>query len=676
MLQDVALEKQDSVKIKRYEEYFKELGSVNDNLIIKYRFEPQRIKPENKRLEKKRAIMLCMIGTAFKNVKEYDSCEKYQFAGLALYKKLKDNSGISLAYNGLGIMEKNRNNFIKSLEYYYKAIEPLDREKDKSRFATIYMNIGVVYKNLKNPKRAIDYYNTCDSVYRILKDTNSIVKNNSNKCTALKELGRLAEVKDLALYTEKLVMLKKIKSTSALNLYDLIAGVYIHEKNYAQAEKYYLKGLQYSKEMGNTEILGNIYESLALLYKTWGKQNLANSYFDLAIKDFTGKKDIKSRRSLMGLRIEFLKAGNNYKEALELTEQRVALNDSVFSSDLSEKISKMENDISNQKRQKDVELLQKNQAIKDLEIKRQRFVNYGLLGLVLLIVVFAFFILRSLRANKRINAELNLKNKKVEEQSTIIEEKNKDIIDSINYAQRLQEILLPAQEEFKQALPESFLFFEPKDIVSGDFYFIEKTEDLVLVAVVDCTGHGVPGAIMSMVANNLLNKVIREKKIRAPEKILTEVNNELYFSLKQNVSQKTAYDGMDLAICVYYPAKKEMHFGGANTGVYVIRDKKLIELRPDKMGLGKMAYETKHTFTQQSIQLQQNDMVFMGSDGYADQFGGEKGKKMMKKNMQKLFIEISDMPCDEQYKLVRNHFNNWKGNLGQVDDVTILGFRA
>ena len=619
--------------------------------------------------------MLCVIGTAYKNIKEYDSCEKYQKAGLKLYEKINDARGISLAYNGLGILEKNRNNFIKSLEYYYKAIEPLDKEKDKGRYATIYMNIGIVYRNLKNPKRALDYYKSCDSVYQILKDTAGIIKNNVNTCTALKEFGKFEEAKILGLHTQKIIELNGSKNSGAFNLYEIIAGIYFHEKNYPKAEQYYLKRFEFEAEMGNQSVLASMYESLALLYKQWGKEFLADKYYKLAVQNLSKNRDTKTRLALLNLKIDFLKSGGNFKEALELHEEKYKLNDSIFSMDLTEKISKMENDISNQQQKKDLELLQKNQAIKDLEIKRQRFFNYGLVIVVLLIVVFVFFILRSLRVNKLINSELNIKNKKVEEQNSIIEEKNKDIIDSINYAQRLQQILLPAEEEFKQALPASFLYFEPKDIVSGDFYFIERTEEFAFVSVVDCTGHGVPGAIMSMVANNLLNKVVREKKLTKPAEILQELNHELYYSLKQNVSQKTASDGMDMAICVFYPAKMELHFGAANTSIYIVRDKKLIELKPDKMGLGKMAFENNFKFTQQIFKVEKNDMIYMGTDGYADQFGGERGKKMMKKNMQKLFIDIAELPTEKQFSVVKDNFTGWKGNLGQVDDVTVLGFR-
>jgi len=619
--------------------------------------------------------LLCVIGTAYKNIKEYDSCEKYQKAGLKLYEKINDARGISLAYNGLGILEKNRNNFIKSLEYYYKAIEPLDKEKDKGRYATIYMNIGIVYRNLKNPKRALDYYKSCDSVYQILKDTAGIIKNNVNTCTALKEFGKFEEAKILGLHTQKIIELNGSKNSGAFNLYEIIAGIYFHEKNYPKAEQYYLKRFEFEAEMGNQSVLASMYESLALLYKQWGKEFLADKYYKLAVQNLSKNRDTKTRLALLNLKIDFLKSGGNFKEALELHEEKYKLNDSIFSMDLTEKISKMENDISNQQQKKDLELLQKNQAIKDLEIKRQRFFNYGLVIVVLLIVVFVFFILRSLRVNKLINSELNIKNKKVEEQNSIIEEKNKDIIDSINYAQRLQQILLPAEEEFKQALPASFLYFEPKDIVSGDFYFIERTEEFAFVSVVDCTGHGVPGAIMSMVANNLLNKVVREKKLTKPAEILQELNHELYYSLKQNVSQKTASDGMDMAICVFYPAKMELHFGAANTSIYIVRDKKLIELKPDKMGLGKMAFENNFKFTQQIFKVEKNDMIYMGTDGYADQFGGERGKKMMKKNMQKLFIDIAELPTEKQFSVVKDNFTGWKGNLGQVDDVTVLGFR-
>ncbi|MDP3567566.1 MAG: tetratricopeptide repeat protein [Sediminibacterium sp.] len=676
MLSEVSFEKRDSIKTKLYEEYFKGLSGENENLIIKFKKPALEIKPKNPRSEKQYAAILCMIGTAYKNIKEFDSCEKYQLAGLKVYKKLDDKKGISLAYNGLGVLEKNRNNFIKALEYYYAAIEPLDKEKDRGRYATIYMNIGIVYRNLKNPNRAIDYYNSCDSIYIILKDTSGIIRNNVNRCTALKELGKYDDAKKLGLYAEKLANLTKTQNNTVYNLYDIIAGIYLHEKNYSKAEEYYLRRLKFEEGLDNKTVLATIYESLALLYHQWGKKVLAEKYFNLAVKHYSNNKDSKNRMAILSLKIEFLKSGGSYKEALDLFERKYQLNDSIFSSDLTEKISKMENDISNQNRNKDLELLQKNQAIKDLEIKRQKFVNYGLLGLVLLIVVFVLFVLKNLKENKRINSELNIKNNKVEEQSTIIEQKNKDIIDSINYAQRLQQILLPAEEEFKRALPESFLFFEPKDIVSGDFYFIEKYDDRVFVAVVDCTGHGVPGAIMSMVANNILNKVVRERKIINPAKILEELNKELYFSLKQNVSEKTAYDGMDMSICVFYPNKMEIQFAAANTSVYIVNKTQLIELKPDKVGLGKSSYEANHKFNEQTIKLNKNDMVYMGSDGYADQFGGSRGKKMMKKNMQKLFLEIAHLSSKEQYKLINDNFVDWKGNLSQVDDVTVLGFRV
>ena len=133
---------------------------------------------------------------------------------------------------------------------------------------------------------------------------------------------------------------------------------------------------------------------------------------------------------------------------------------------------------------------------------------------------------------------------------------------------------------------------------------------------------------------------------------------------------------MDMAICVFYPSKMELHFGAANTSIYIVRNKELIELKPDKMGLGKMAFETNYKFTQQIFKVEKNDMIYMGTDGYADQFGGARGKKMMKKNMQKLFTDIAEMPTDKQFTAVKDNFTGWKGNLGQVDDVTVLGFRV
>ena len=278
--------------------------------------------------------------------------------------------------------------------------------------------------------------------------------------------------------------------------------------------------------------------------------------------------------------------------------------------------------------------------------------------------------------------------KDIRDKNRIIEEKNKDITDSINYAQRIQQAILCDVNEIKQKLPESFILFEPKDIVSGDFYWFSHKEDTLFIAAADCTGHGVPGGFMSMIANSFLNEVVNEKNITRPDLVLNALREKIIGSLRQKGDSMENRDGLDISFCAI--KGNSLSFAGANNPLWMIRnigegsefdDKnpvknekyKLLEIPPDKQPIG--THPNPHPFTLRTLPLVKGDSVYLFSDGYADQFGGPRRKKFMYRNLADLLLSVHEKSMDEQKNVLEKTINDWRGDIEQIDDILMIGFR-
>ncbi len=260
------------------------------------------------------------------------------------------------------------------------------------------------------------------------------------------------------------------------------------------------------------------------------------------------------------------------------------------------------------------------------------------------------------------------------EQKEIIEEKNKHITDSIRYAKRIQDATLPDIGLVNSYLDEAFVLFKPKDIVSGDFYWIHKVGDIVLFAVVDCTGHGVPGAFLSLIGHNSLNQIVNELKIYEPSQILDELNRQVYKTLQNNLEVTNIKDGMDMAICAFHSTENKLYFSGAYNPLYIVRDEEIIVVKGDKLAIGS-GDEIGQSFTNNSIQLELGDCIYMFSDGYADQFGGPRGKKFKYSQFKELLVKIHKKEMNEQHRLLNHMIEAWQGDMEQIDDICVIGFR-
>jgi serine phosphatase RsbU (regulator of sigma subunit) len=256
-----------------------------------------------------------------------------------------------------------------------------------------------------------------------------------------------------------------------------------------------------------------------------------------------------------------------------------------------------------------------------------------------------------------------------------IERKHQEIVDSVTYAQRIQEAILPARAEINQAIPHNIIMFKPRDIVSGDFYWFSQKGEESILACVDCTGHGVPGAFMSMIGNTLLNQIVNERDIIQPNLILNELNKEITNALKQDVAGSDSRDGMDISIIKLNLNTNQLQYAGANRPLYYVRNNELTETKANKVAIGGHMQEEEKNFTNHVFELQQGDTIYLSSDGFADQFSPA-DKKLMTKRFKEIILSIQHLSMPEQEKYLAQFIDEWRGIMEQTDDVLVIGVRV
>ncbi|MCB9173384.1 MAG: SpoIIE family protein phosphatase [Flavobacteriales bacterium] len=423
----------------------------------------------------------------------------------------------------------------------------------------------------------------------------------------------------------------------------LIAEAYINLKEYTSAERFLNQSIALSKKHHLIFELNEAYDQLIIMYEQKG--DYKNAFLTKKIND-----EIKNEI----FNLEKINKINEYESQIQLTEKEKLI------------------------------------AEKDLSLKKEQLINVEakskittLLFVIIICVLLVIFVFVIFFRVKKLNSEIKL-------QKTIVEEKNKEITSSITYAKRIQNAILPPESAFESYLPQSFIFYLPKDIVAGDFYWLEKinNEELsmvssensplttqlpqqILFAAADCTGHGVPGAMVSVVCNNALNRAVREFNLTKPAAILDKVSLLVEETFEKSVNE--VRDGMDITLCNFNPKTLQLEYAGANNSLYLIRNNELIEIKGDRQPIGN--YFKKKPFTSHQLQLQKNDTIYLFTDGFADQFGGSKGKKFMYKPFKELLLTISRYPMQEQSVFLNKHFTEWKGNYEQVDDVCVIGVK-
>jgi ligand-binding sensor domain-containing protein/serine phosphatase RsbU (regulator of sigma subunit) len=294
-------------------------------------------------------------------------------------------------------------------------------------------------------------------------------------------------------------------------------------------------------------------------------------------------------------------------------------------------------------------------------------------GVIVLVVVYVKARERKLRREKKIlEHKVEERTAEVIQQKIIVEHQHKEIKDSILYAKRIQQAILPVPEELSRSLADFFILFKPRDIVSGDFYWFSEKNGKVVIAAADCTGHGVPGALMSMIGNTLLNEIVNEKEVLRPDLILGQLRENIIKTLKQTGAEGENKDGMDIALCVLDRPGMLLEFAGANNPLYLVSGSELTEVKGDKQPIGVYQGETK-PFTNHRLEIKKGDRIYLASDGYADQFGGPSGKKFKYRQMKELILSLRSLPMKEQKEALDRAIESWRGGLDQIDDILVIG---
>lgn len=614
-----------------------------------------------------------LLGTIFEQQNKYDSASYNFIRALKLSQIAKDKNEILSSYLHLGIYYKKIDNITNSLFNLLEAMKISEEVRDSSILFTISINLGTMYERTLDHAKAMACYNK--ALYIAKKNPD---KDEDDLAISYFKIGKLyqsLEKIDSAKYylNETLKIHLKRNDTSGLIFdYSNIASFEAKVGDFVNAEKNYNKALGFA--LANNDSL-----RLNMIHSYLGQLNFEKKDYNKAIKNyqtaFLYLTNLVSKETIMlqyYKMSEIYRIQKKYKEALDYYILYKKMSDSSINMKETKKQTELKLNYEFEQTQKKIEAENKaKELISKAELEQERKQrNLLLIGLALISLMLIITI-KNYRAKQKANNILHKQKLEIERQKKLVEEKNHEINDSINYALRIQTASIPKLTELDAFFKNYDLFFKPKDVVSGDFYWAERTNNFSLIAVGDCTGHGVPGAITSMIGSMLLNEIFNVKKIYSPNEVLTELNRLVKLTLRQDSASLTN-DGMDIAFCSINYQSNELLYAGANRPLYIIHSNgELKEYKATKMSVGGQVSLIQQ-YDLHKIQLQKGDTIVLSTDGYADQFGGEKEKKFTSKAFRNLLTQHHNKSPKELKQIIEDNYNNWKGIYEQTDDVLIF----
>jgi serine phosphatase RsbU (regulator of sigma subunit) len=606
---------------------------------------------------------------------------------LALAQKLHYKKGIAQCLNDMGVCYHFLHNDKQELQYYLEALKVKEEIQDKRGMGVGYLNIGQFYCDHHQPKEGMRYLHKAVGIFKEIHNDQELAAAYNSISISFDENKYL----DSAIfYTDKALEIRtRLKDTSGLSESYNNKASFLRDRNDLKgAEIYYEKDRDLCVLKKNNYGLSICLNNLSRLYQQQGKIDKAIAAAKQSAALSEEKGYIENLYYSFGNLLDFYKEKKDYKQSLHYAMMYLSVYDSLNKIEVQKGLTEMAAKYENEKKELEIRsLINENKAkqeqvrsktlelqVKNEETKRANTQKMFFATGFILAVLMAFFIFRGYRSKQKANQIIVAQKTEVEAQKKMIEEKNNEIIDSINYAKRIQQSVITSQNYLQQHLQDFFVLFVPKDIVAGDFYWALDTEQGFMMATGDCTGHGVPGAFMSVIGINFLNEIASEKKITRPDLVLNELRQQIIRAMNPEGNLEGGNDGMDICLYVIEKNRKKLRYAAANNPLWMIRDGKLLEFGPDKMPVGK--YSKDHIpFTHFEIDLLPGDMIYTFTDGYADQFGGPSGKKFKYKQLGELLQQIWKKPTAEQKNVLASRFEDWKGDLEQIDDVCIVGVR-
>jgi serine phosphatase RsbU (regulator of sigma subunit)/tetratricopeptide (TPR) repeat protein len=619
-----------------------------------------------------------------------DSARFWANKGLALAQKANFKRGIALHLNVLGIVALNEGDYVKALTYLLDGLKINEEIQNPKDVATNLNNIGEVYRLQGNTDEALNYYQKA----LIINEKSNLQQ---NIAINLNNIGEVYQAQGK--YTEALVYLgKSLKICEQLNDQGRIAlrlnnigEIYAKQGDLEKAKSTYQKALLISKKLDNKLYISIETNNLARIYLKNNNLSESLSYANTALataKTIKAKKEIAT--ALQTLTDLFLKK-QDYKQAFEYNQQYNAYKDSLNSEEANRKAKEMQFNYEISKKEKEIELLEKEKILQQQRTEAQTIYTIAFAGGSLLLLLLAMVLFQRNQTKRKSNELLQEKNGAIEEQKEELHKLNEEIEKnfnqlkttsdrlnkSIQYANHIQQIILPSREELNAFFEAHFCVFLPKDTVSGDFYWFNRLDEhKAIFAMADCTGHGVPGAFMSMVGSTLLHETINIKGVTEPARILRNLHAGVRSVLKQETGKNT--DGMDIAICYFEKDENTKSYqvtyaGAKNSIFYVQNEQNIIELEGDKVTIGGFS-ERKREFSNFTFHLQKGDMIYFASDGYADQHNHER-KRFGSQSFKAILEEHHQKNVEEQQMLLLSALKEHQQDEEQRDDITIVGLR-
>jgi serine phosphatase RsbU (regulator of sigma subunit) len=595
-------------------------------------------------------VALTNLASAYRVVGLTQKAHETLNKAFKINKVLKDEIQEQFLYTTLGTLQQDLGNSREAIKYGLMALKLSKKKKDLQNEAAVENNLGLYYKYVGDFKMSFYHYQESIKLYSQLEDSLSLATVYNNTANAYSEDKQHKKCIEEA--SRALAIAKNYSDTTLIYKCMLtLANGYSHAKDFSKALFY-------------MEL------AMPLVLRNGSKTDLSDMY-----------KEFAETYILM----------SNYKMATEYMIKVLAYADSIKSDENNQLVANLGVEMELNSKENEIELLNKTSELQTLELDRQKTVQWFFVGVSFLFACIVIIIFLSYKRIKKANLvienqklQVELKNEEITHQKELVDEKQKEIIDSINYAKRIQQAVLTGEDVWNKISKEHFILFKPKDIVSGDFYWAYNTpNNRSVFALADCTGHGVPGGFMSMLGNSFLNEIVVENKMFKADQILNKLRLKIIHALEQKGGTQQK-DGMDISLCVWNKLDNTLEFSGANNPLWLVRtgvdssgseNKQLQEFKADKMPIG-LYLEEEKPFTSVTIQLQKGDIVYLFTDGYADQFGGPKGKKLKYKPLIESLIKNCDQDMASQKASLENDFSEWMSTYEQVDDVSLIGVKV
>ncbi len=600
------------------------------------------------------------IGDVNINLGNYETALKKYLKALEMYEFLGDKKSMPL--NNIAASYFYLGNYEKALEYYFKALKAFEILGNKKAMFNPANGVGNVYFNLEKYENALIYYKQALAISTEVKSQAGISKSLTNIGNVFERLHNNDTALAYHLRSLKIKEELRDKPSIALSLMN-IGNIYSKTKNREKALEYYKSALMINEGIGNKNGSAKSLLNIGILYsQEKGSEEKAMAYLK---KGLVLADSIDSREIMMegneALSEVYLKK-EDYKNAYNYYKLHATIKDSLMNENNSKNMAEIQTKYETDKKEKEIELLTKERSLKEAELKTQSVVKNGSIVVSILLLLFALLAYNRYRIKKKANIEIS--------------QKNKEITESISYAKRIQSSFLTSEKYISQRLSDYFILYQPRNIVSGDFYWLMEKDDDLYVCTADCTGHGIPGAFMSLISMGILNEIIYSKShLKHTDEILNELRRIIILAVNPEGSAEEGKDGMDTVLCRFDLKKMELEYSAANNSFYIIRNGELLVFKPDKMPVGKHIGLEK-PFTRTVVSLEKGDCIYTFSDGYMDQFGGPRGKKFQSKQLKELFLANCHKPMRMQKEILNKQLQQWKGDCEQVDDILVIGIRV